>query len=644
MAKLNIEQLYPKPEKLLLLLEKNKESLIKEAYEVVKEKMFNGNDKDKELIIEFIAIDIIDVDKNYEINEDRIEIFKNHNTINNNWLKWSLALGRDVKDIKLVNIGMEPFNMEELKKFHNHKTRFAKHYNIDLKETELDMLYYKLYKVLGKEEEGTFNKYYEKFKDLGDNVLKTIYLKDLNSIEQIDFYLESIREKEKGNLDTRGFNFLLAINYDYIEEFKKQDLNLIKLLNKNILPSENHIYKLIEYATNDKDLVSLLNGFTKLSPNSFLKTIDPREEIEDQNRYGGDEIVYKDGSDKPFVISKDDGSYMRIYTPDEALKKIYNEYLDLKYSPKVKIKDDEFRFNLDKLNIPYISGTHNDYSYETHALLTEQGYLNSSILIRGIIDKDCSSSFKDNYVMGYECIEQLAAYPEDNVYVVIKDPKNNDIASMYITRAQDALIIDSIQYTKNLQGLSEEEVDRNFHKSLIPTIHKWAAEVCLKDTSIRKIYMGEGYDGLRLTESIRDQIGLPIRKFNKSAEEKEKNFLIEIMTPYSPSVYNDFEDSKKQRLVYTTDPRLLTYKKVKEHIEANLDRLDENDSKEYRSQIKDIIKSMKKLDEKREEFGFEDKYNIQAGIFRDEDSLKSKEDYIEEKYSNNSLFDLDIDR
>lgn len=637
MADLTIEQIYPKPEKILLLLQKNKESLIEEAKELVTKDFFNGNVANKDLLVEFLALEIIDVDKNYELSKERLEEFKNIDSIRNNWLKWSLSLNRDIKDINLVNSGITPFTQEELKKFFTHKSNFAKKYNIDLKEENLDMLYYKLYKVLGKEELGTFYKYYDKFKTLGESVLKILYVKDIQSLDQIDFYLEAIREKEKNNLDTRGFNFLLAINYKYIEEFKSQDLNLIKVLNKNLLPSEDYIYKMIEYATNDKDLISLLKAFTKFSPGSFLKTIDPREVIEDQARTSNTEITYQD--DKAYIVNEN-SEYMRLYTPDQALKKLYNEFLDVKLSPKVKFKDDEFKFSLDKLNIPYLNGNFNDYSFETHALLTQDGLLNSGLLVRGIIDKDCSSSFKDNYIMGYECIEGLIAYPEDNVYVVIKDPKNNDIASMYVTRAQDSLIIDSIQYMKNLQGMSNEEVESNFHKSLIPTIYAWATEVCKEDKSLRKIYMGEGYDGLRLTEPIRDQIGLPIRKFNKSHEEKEKNYLIEITTPYAPSMYNDFEDSPKQRLVYTTDPRLLTYKKVKEHVENNISVLP--NSEELLNDIKELTKSMKKLNEKREEFGFEDKFNMQQGFCRDEYSLKEKDDYIEEKYSNNSLYDVDL--
>src|SRR5574344_1125236 len=104
MANISIEKIYPKPEKLLLLLEKNKEDVFKEAVEIVKEKFFNGEDvKDKKVLCEFLALEIINVDNEYAINEDRLEYFKDPKTINNNWLKWSLSLNRDVKDLNLAN-------------------------------------------------------------------------------------------------------------------------------------------------------------------------------------------------------------------------------------------------------------------------------------------------------------------------------------------------------------------------------------------------------------------------------------------------------------------------------------------------------------------------------------------------------------
>lgn len=645
---LTIDNIYTKPEKILLLLKKNKMSLIEEAKQIVINDFFDGNINNKDLIIEFLAIDIIDVDNNYKISKDRLSLYKNIDSIQNNWLKWSLTFNRDIRDIKLVNSGMNPFSQKEMSSFFNHKTLFAKKYNIDLKTEELDMLYYKLYKVLGNEENGTFYKYYDNFKVLNDSILKNIYIKDLQSIEQLNFYLEAIKEFNKGNLNTKGLNSLLSMNYKYIEYFNSYDLNLIKLLNDKIIPSEKFIYKLIEFATKDTELIPLLKGFTKFSPGSFLKTIDPREDIEDQHRTDNTNITYKD--DKPYII-QEEGEYMRLYeNPDDALKKIYNEYLDVKFSPKLSIKNDDFKFTLDKLNIPYIKGKFEDYSYETQPLLIRDNdnseIFNSEILVRGIIDKDCTTSFKDHYIMGWECIEQLCAYPEDNAYVIIKDPKGNDIASMYVTRAQDALIIDSIQYMKDLRSFakildSNDSIENHYHKSLIPTIYQWTIDVCNANKGIRKVYLGEGHDGLRLTDNMLDEVGIKIKKFSKSAEGKEKNFLTDIIAPYSPGVYNDFEDSKNLRMIYTTDPRLLSLSKVYEHIVENVNKLPNNEK--ILEDLESIKKSMKKVNKLREEVGFDEKYNMQGGVYADSDDYSKFKEYVKNKFSNNGLYDIEND-
>ena len=147
MVELIIEQVYPKPDKIKFLLEENKEELIEEAKKIVIKDFFNDNIKNKDLLVEFLAIDIIDVDNNFKINRERLEIFKETKNIKDNWLKWSLSLDRDIKDWNLVQSGIEPFSQLELKNFFTHKSSFAKKYNIDLKEKNIDMLYYKLYKV-----------------------------------------------------------------------------------------------------------------------------------------------------------------------------------------------------------------------------------------------------------------------------------------------------------------------------------------------------------------------------------------------------------------------------------------------------------------------------------------------------------------
>ena len=100
---ITLKNIYPKPEKYKLFLEKDKLTKIwDEAKEKVAEKLFEKNTKNKEMLIDFIALEIIDVDDNYKISKERLEAFKDYNNISNSWLKWSLANKRDIKDINLI--------------------------------------------------------------------------------------------------------------------------------------------------------------------------------------------------------------------------------------------------------------------------------------------------------------------------------------------------------------------------------------------------------------------------------------------------------------------------------------------------------------------------------------------------------------
>jgi hypothetical protein len=92
-----------------------------------------------------------------------MDAFKDYNNISNSWLKWSLANKRDIKDINLINSGIEVFNGEDFDKFVKHKSQFSKTHNIDLKKEDLDLMYYKLYKLYGDSEYSTFDKEYNYF-------------------------------------------------------------------------------------------------------------------------------------------------------------------------------------------------------------------------------------------------------------------------------------------------------------------------------------------------------------------------------------------------------------------------------------------------------------------------------------------------
>jgi len=649
---INLEYIYPKPDKYLLILKDGKESILNEAREVISKKLFANRVKDRSVMIDFMALEIIDIDNDFKINNEMVNLFKNSNNIENNWLRWSLALQRDAKDLNLVNSGIEIPSRAEMQAMFRHKTAFAKTNGIDLRKPPLPILYYKLYKILKDEQHGTFNKYYEKLNTIPKNFQKIIALKSINSKNQLEFYIDIIREYDKENLTTKGLNFLLSIDYSYLEMFNQYDLDIIRLINPNVLHSDEQIFKLIEYATIDKELIPLLKGFSKIAPGSFLKSIDPRESIEDQIAMGG-RIYEKDG--KTYI---DDGNEtLRIYSPDQALIKIHNEYLDVKMSPKLNDRLKEFNYTLEKSNIPIINGNFEDYTFETHPLLvkdpiTNKEIFNSELLVRGMIDKDCTSTFKGNHLLGWELIEQLVAYPEDNAYVVIKDPKGSEIASMYLTKVQDSIIIDSIQYMKDLRIIEErisyhlnddedmnDNIENHYHHSLFEVIKEWAYQCSsYKDSTIapRKIYLGEGEDGLRLTKTMRDEISINIKDFSKfgKSKGKEKNFLTEITTPHQNSVYNDF-DGGKTRLLYTNDPRLLIMKPVYNKMISNISKLPDFEKRKLNIDVS--IKEMKKLEKERNNLGMKD-YSIHGSIYQEEDSLNK--DKVDDKFKNDSLFDI----
>lgn len=647
---IDLKVVYPKPIKFETILENDLEYLWDEAKELVSKEIFNNNIKNREIMIDFIALELIDED-NLSLNHQVLEKFKNPKNIKNNWLKWSLTMMRDIKDINLVNSGIDPFSQVDMQKMFKHKQVFAKTYNINLREESLSIIYYKLFNVLKNVEHGSFNKYYDKFNSLPAGIKKLLALKDIESIKQLDFYIEVIRDFEKKHLNTQSLIFLFKLDFEYVELFNKYDVNLVKLLDHNILHSDKEIYKLIEYATNDKELMPLLRGFTKIAPGSFYKSIDPREAIEDQIATSGEEF---EENGKQYLNDGDE--ILRIFTPDQALKKIFNEYMDVKYSPKLFSKNNDMKFTLEDLNIPLINGIYENYSFETYPLLTkdpitDEEIFNSEVLVRGMVDKDCTSSFKGNNSLGWELIEQLVAYPEDNAYVVIKDDKKNEIASMYVTKVQDSLIIDSIQYMKDLQKIEHnlnnpEDIKEHYHNSLLDVIREWAYQCSFyKDSSKApmKIYLGEGDDGLRLTKSMRDEISIRLKDFSKigRGKDKEKNFLTDIEIPHTNSIYNDFEGSQDQgntRLLFTKDERLLSMKPVYETVMRNISNLPEYDEKKL--EIDKIVKNFKKLNKNREEVGL-DKYKIHNGIYLEEDSLKDSE--IENRFENSKLFDIDTE-
>lgn len=655
MSKLEItfKEIYPKPEKYKLFLEKKELFKIWEkAKAKVIEEIFNGDNKNKDILISFISLEIIDVDNKNKISSDRLNNFKNIENISNQWLKWSLANSRDIKDMNLIASGIDVFNGENFNKFVKHKSQFAKTHKIDLKTQDLDLIYYTLYKLYHNLEYSAFDKEYNFFKDLPNGLKKNLFSKDLNSVEQLNFYKEVIEHNKNGYLTTKSMNFLLNVPYKYIEDFKAYDIDIKKLLDNRMFSSQDYVYKLIEYSTKDEELKPFLKGLSKIGFGMFEKNIDPREDLEDQEAntyisYGSRVEIDEEG--KPYIIDSDDYK-MRIFDDvNLALEKFHNDYIKAKNSDKFTFNNEDFKFNLSKLNLPYLNGEIDGYSFETHAALikspiTGDEIFNSEILTEGFKRNDCSNPFKSNYAMGWEMIELIALHPEDNAYVIMKDTKGNEIASMFVSKVNNDIVIDSIQYIKDLNLVKNrlkegEKLEDNYHTKIHDLLTIWACECITSPKGPDTIFFGNGGNGdnprLRLTNKVADKIGaiIPDKTLDNG---KVNNFLVVPQYPHTSTVGLDYEgtvEDEVARVMMTKNPRYLNYKDIKETILDNLKNLPDNyDKKEpLINYIKEISKEYKEFNKNRKNNNL-DKFEVQEGIFTDYDTY-SKE-YKEENFGN----------
>ena len=656
---ITLKNIYPKPEKYKLFLEKDKLTKIwDEAKEKVAKKLFEENIKNKEMLIDFIALEIIDVDDNYKISKERLEAFKDYNNISNSWLKWSLANKRDIKDINLINSGIEVFNGEDFDKFVKHKSQFSKTHNIDLKKEDLDLMYYKLYKLYGNSEYSTFDKEYNYFKEFPEAIKKQLYIKDIDSKEQMSFYKEVLDNNKNGNLSTKATNFLLNVPYKYIEDFNKYNVDVKKLLDNRMFSSQDYVYKLLEYSTKDESLKLFLAGLSKVGFGMFEKNIDPRQDLEDQiagTYMSYDFEIKQNENNDPYIIDSD-GYEMRIFDDvNLALEKFHNDYILAKNTDKFTFKNEDFRFTLDKLNIPYLHGELEGYKYETHAALikspiSNDEIFNGEILTEGFKRNDCSNSFKSNYLMGWEMIELMAMHPEDNAYVILKDSKNNEIASMFVSKVNQDLIVDSIQYIKDLNLVknrlnSDENIEDHYHTKIHELVTMWATECVTHPKGPKTIFFGNGGAGdspkLRLTNKVANKFGaiIPDETLNNG---KVENFLMAPSHPHVATACLDFEGSVEDevaRVLMSVNPRYLNYKSIRETIVENLKSLpDSYDKKEELLEyIKEITKDYKDFNKDRKEKGFE-KFEVQEGIFADYTTF-SKE--FKDKNFKNEDFDFD---
>ena len=84
-------------------------------------------------------------------------------------------------------------------------------------------------------------KEYNFFKDLSNGLKKNLFSKDLNSIEQLNFYKEVIEYNQNGYLTTKSMNFLLNVPYKYIEDFKAYDIDIKKILDNRMFNSQDYV-------------------------------------------------------------------------------------------------------------------------------------------------------------------------------------------------------------------------------------------------------------------------------------------------------------------------------------------------------------------------------------------------------------------
>lgn len=658
---LSLKEIYPKPEKYKLFLEKDGlQEIWDKAKEKVSKELFNGNSKNKNILIDFIALEIIDSDNNYKISNERLQSFKDIANISNDWLRWSLSNERDIKDFVLIASGIDVFKGDAFEKFVKHKLRFAKAQDIDIKTEEVDLMYYKLYKFHKDLEYSSFDKEYEFFKDLPETLKKVLYTKDIQSIEQLNFYKDVVDGNRNELLSMNASNFLLNIPYKYIEEFDKYGVDVKKLLDTRMFSSQTYMYKLIEYSTKDESLKLFLKGLSKISYGAFEQNIDPRITIEDQissDYLGSNTEVKYDENNKTYIRDMD-GYKMRIYEDvNVALEKFHNDHIKAMNSDKFTFENEDFRFTLDKLNVPYVNGTFEAYTFETHAALIKSPtsgaeIFNSEILTEGFKRSDCSTPFKSNYLLGWEMIELVSLHPEDNVYVIFSDTKGKEIASMFVSKVNGDLVVDSVQYIQDLNLLKEklnpgENIEDHYRTKIHELITMWACECISHPKGPKTIFFGNGGDGdspkLRLTNKVANKIGAIIPDKTLDNEKMER-FLVVPQHPHTSTSALDYEGSVEDevaRVIISKDPRYLNYKEIKETIMANLERLpDSYDKKEtIISNIEQVSKDYKKYNKERKSSGL-GKFEIQEGIYTDSDSI-SKE-YKEDKYSN-SDFNIDFE-
>ena len=98
------------------------------------------------------------------------------------------------------------------------------------------------------------------------------------------------------------------------------------------------------------------------------------------------------------------GEYLNVVLHIHAEKHGYNSAEEFINSGKVIFKNEDFKFTLDKLNIPYLHGELEGYKYETHAALikspiSNDEIFNGEILTEGFKRNDCSNSFKSNLLI-----------------------------------------------------------------------------------------------------------------------------------------------------------------------------------------------------------------------------------------------------